>query len=227
MNGDRAMWVKRLKSAAEATLGKLPRIPHPGEFKDERRNQLAVDEGLFAALRSDTRWGDVAAKSREGDVCLWCGAPVDSVVLPCNTTHSELGRPLLGDWMDQPCDQPSVGMEVWGERELCALHALWSRARTATPEDRARWCRRGFQACRWLLANLQPDNATNYPWSVHVWLIVSEQGVHEWGNANLGPEARVYAETLLHNCQVGPGHGKADRRSAWILWHAARELESW
>ena len=37
-----------------------------------------------------------------------------------------------------------------GERELCALHALWSRARTANPEDRARWCRRGFQACRWL-----------------------------------------------------------------------------
>jgi len=201
MTDDRSAWVKRLRSAAESTLGKYPRIPQPGEFRDERRNRLAVDDALFASLRSDTRRGE-AATSKEGDVRLWCGAPVDAIVLPCEGsrmgTEGE-GRPLLGDWTNQPADQPFVGMEVWGERELCALHALWARARSASPEDRSRWCRRGYLACRWLLANLQPDNATNYPWSIHVWVLVSEPGTHEWGSQNLGPEARVYAETLLHN----------------------------
>lgn len=221
MNGDRALWVKRLKGAAEATLGKLPSIPQPGMFRDERRNRLEVDEALFASLRS-TVWR--APLNSGGDVRLWGGEPVDAVVLPTAATAGEVGRPLLGDWTNQPPDRPFVGLEVWGERELCALHALWSRARSAPAQDQARWLRRGFSACRWMLENLQPDNATNLPWSVHVWVMVGDAG--PWGDG-LGPEARVYGETLLHNCQVGGGTGKPDFRSAWILMHAAQELESW
>jgi hypothetical protein len=227
MDADKAAWVKRMRSVAEATLGKGAVIPQAGTFRDERRNRLEVDEGLFGALRSVV-WR--APANAGGDVKLWGGAPVDAVVLPFDHARGgvagEAGRALLGDWLHQPSDgvHAPVGMEVWGERELCALHALWSRARTALPDDRARWLRRAYAACRWLIENLQPDNATNLPWSVHVWVMVSADG--EWGNG-LGPEARVYGETLLHNCQVGGGTGRADRRSAWILTHAACELESW
>ncbi|MFT3685863.1 MAG: hypothetical protein QM783_13230 [Phycisphaerales bacterium] len=218
MTDDRALWVKRLRAAAETTLGKAPAIPAPGTFRDERRNKLEVDEGLFAALRS-TVW--TAPASARGDVKLWGNAPVDAVVLP--DTGGE-GRPLLGDWTNQASDKPHVGMEEWGERELCGLHALWSRARAADEDQRVRWLRRGYSACRWLLENLQPDNATNMPWSAHVWVMASGPGV--WG-PGLGPEARVYAETLLHNCQVGGGLGRPDKRSAWVLFHAASELERW
>jgi hypothetical protein len=38
----------------------------------------------------------------------------------------------------------------------------------------------------------------------------------------VGQDARLYAETLLHNCQVTLG--RADRRSAWILLDAGQEL---
>lgn len=246
MSGDRGLWVRRLRAAAEATLGTSPVVPEPGVegsgggFRDERGNRLAVDDALFAALRGGGHRGG-SRPSMDADVRLWCGEPVDAVVQPCDGSHeADGGRALVGDWTDQPPGQPLVGMEVWGDRELCALHALWWRARTAAPHDRARWCRRGRQACRWLLANLQPDNATNYPWSVHVWVLLAHEGVHPWGEGGLGHEARLYAEMLLHNCLIGAGGGgeggggaptapggRPDRRSAWILWHAARELESW
>jgi hypothetical protein len=226
MSGERTLWVKRLRSAAEGTLGKLPRIPQPGEFRDERRKQLPADEGLFAAVRSDTRWG-ACAQSKEPEVRLWGGAPVDAVVLPYDSSHAAGGRALVADWMQQPTDQIPLGAAVWGPRELCALHGLWARARNAAPDDRARWSRRGFEACRWLLPNLPTPGVVKVPWAVHVWVIVSESSVHEWGQG-LGPEARVYAEDILRACLPGSGGGgKVDRRSAWVLWHAARELESW
>jgi hypothetical protein len=67
-------------------------------------------------------------------------------------------------------------------------------------------------AARWHLDNTQPDNATNRPWGLHVFLLE--------GSA----EGRVYAETLLHNAtairaQVTPV-------SAWILADAAAELRA-
>ncbi|MBY0307408.1 MAG: hypothetical protein K2Q09_01575, partial [Phycisphaerales bacterium] len=202
MTDDRAVWVKRLRGAAEATLGKAPVIPAPGAFRDERRNRLETDEGLFASLRGGVWRAAGGSGGRGGDVQLWGGAPVDAVVLPW--PGGPEGRALLGDWTQQPMDRPCAGLEVWGERELSALHALWTRARGTEGVERSRWVRRGYGACRWLLENLQPDNATNYPWSVHVWVLVS--GAGEWGSG-LGPEARVYAETLLHNCRVGAGAG--------------------
>jgi len=227
MNAERQIWVNRLRSAAVARLGKLPQLPQPGTFIDEHRNRLSVVERLFASLRSDTRWGSGgAAQAREGEVRLWCGAPVDAVVLPCDATSATGGRPLLADWNDQPSDSPQVGPAVWTDRELCALHALWTRARSADPADRARWARRGFQACRWLLANKRDSVEAPLPWSAHVWVLVSESEPREWG-AGLGTEARIYAENLLDGCLKGRERPAGGRRAAWILWHAARELESW
>lgn len=106
---------------------------------------------------------------------------------------------------------PRATIEVVTEVELCALHALWTVARTrGRPDLRAR-C---LSAAAWHLRELQPDNATQMPWAVHVFAIL---GV-ETGNAS----ADVDAQTRLHNAMAG--RGRVDRRSALILLHAAREL---
>ena len=57
----------------------------------------------------------------------------------------------------------------------------------------------------------EPDNATNRPWALHVFLLAS------------APECQHYAETLLHNCLVTTG--EPEPLSAWILLDAANELE--
>jgi hypothetical protein len=102
------------------------------------------------------------------------------------------------------------GLEVWTETELCGLHALWCLARV---RGCAAWCRRVESARDWHLANTQPDNATNRPWALHVFLLAKP----------LSPEARAYAETLLHNALVL--NGRPDLLSAWILLDAAKRIE--
>jgi hypothetical protein len=99
-------------------------------------------------------------------------------------------------------------IEVWTDAELSALHALWWLAR-----DRARhdWMERVHRVRDWHLACTQPDNATNRPWALHVFLL---------GDS---PEAVHYAETLLHNCQTQTG--RPDVLSAWILLDAAAAIE--
>ncbi len=99
-------------------------------------------------------------------------------------------------------------IEVWTEQELSGLHALWWLARRRGRDDLAR---RGAAARDWHLVNTQPDNATNRPWALHVFLL---------GGTD---ESRLYAETLLHNCLVGTG--RPDPTSAWILLDSARALE--
>ncbi len=98
-------------------------------------------------------------------------------------------------------------IEVWTEAELSGLHALWALARQRCRDD---WARRARLARDWHLLNTQPDNATNRPWALHVFVLGGT------------PEARHYAETLLHNAMVGPG--RPDLLSAWILLDAARWL---
>lgn len=105
-----------------------------------------------------------------------------------------------------------ISLEVWTESELCGLHALWAlAARRADPGMQARV----IGAARWHVAHTQPDNATNHPWAVHVFLMLAAHG---------SPDARLYAETLVHNCQVSLG--RPDRFSAIILLDAARALEA-
>jgi hypothetical protein len=98
-------------------------------------------------------------------------------------------------------------IEVWTEVELASMHALWRLARRhARPDLRARLS----IAATWHMEHTQPDNATNRPWALHVFLL---QGSHE---------GRVYAETLLHNALALRGHPEPG--SAWVLMDAAAEL---
>ncbi len=92
------------------------------------------------------------------------------------------------------------------------------RRRPSTPRPSSNSCRRHdrsdwhaqAEAVRdWHIENTQPDNATNRPWALHVFLLAGS------------PEGRHYAETLLHNALVtGP-----EPFCAWILMDVATWLE--
>lgn len=103
-------------------------------------------------------------------------------------------------------------IEVWTESELASLHALWwidRRGLDATAR------RRMLDSSRWHLDNTQPDNATNRPWAVQVFLDLAREDDN--------PDARLYAETLLHNATAA--NGVPEPFSAAILLDAARALE--
>lgn len=104
-------------------------------------------------------------------------------------------------------------IEVWTETELSALHAL---ARLSALRGSAELRARAFSAARWHVEHVQPDNATNRPWAAHLFLQLSE--------AEGSADARLYAETLLHNCRVQSG--RPDPLSALILLDGAEALEA-
>lgn len=102
-------------------------------------------------------------------------------------------------------------IETWTEVELACLHALSHLdARVGSLSDRAR------SAARWLMAELQPDNATGRPWAAHVFLYLAcvESDV----------EAAMYADTLIHNTLVA-GSGTPEPLSAAILLDGSKWLK--
>lgn len=106
-------------------------------------------------------------------------------------------------------------IEVWTEAELCSLHAL-GRAVRILPHLASLLRQRVDRAIRWHLEHTQPDNATNRPWAAHVFFLHDVE--------NKVPEARLYAEVLVHNAQA---QGLADPVSRWVLADAGRELALW
>ena len=132
------------------------------------------------------------------DIACWKAA-VEGASLPAALVAEADGP--LHRWDGQQA------IEVWTEVELSALHALWRWARRhADAPVRERLHR----AVRWHLEHTQPDNATNRPWALHVFL---REG---------SPEARHYAATLLHNAQALTP--EPEPLAAWILMDAACEL---
>lgn len=100
-----------------------------------------------------------------------------------------------------------LALEVWTESELGALHALARVVRLAPTPERVR---RLEELRRWHLEHTQPDNATNRPWALHVFLRSGE------------PESWLYAETLLHNVHASDARGEG--LSRWILRDTLAEL---
>ena len=115
-----------------------------------------------------------------------------------------LSAPAHAPLFEQPSD---VVIEVWTETELASLHALWWLARN---DDGLREVVRS--AAIWHVERMQPDNATNHAWAVHVFLLLDVEG------------SDLYAQTLLHNCMVHTG--RADRLSAHLLADSADALEA-
>ena len=71
--------------------------------------------------------------------------------------------------------------------ETSALHAAWFVAKSPAQQERIE------RAVAWHLEHLQPDNATNRPWAIHVFYLHGT------------PEAEHHAATLIHNVQASGG----------------------
>lgn len=130
---------------------------------------------------------------------------------PAGITHD-----VLLDAEYQPrAPAPLVGdlgaIEIATEIELSVLHATWNYA---IAQDWPSELARAVAAARWMIANVQPDNATGHPWAVHAFVALAAAG---------DVEAGMYADTLVHNTLVA-GNGKPDRFSALLLLDAARML---
>jgi len=199
-------WIRLIRVDAALTLPAtaLPFPPSEGGFSDERGNTRPVDALLLAAMghpepATPTYLGDMP------DVRLWSAVlRSEEPVEPWLTPDPQEG-PLLRH-------RSGTSLEVFTEAELCGLHALWSLARLRSRTD---WSRRCLDAAAWHIRELQPDNATNMPWGIHVFVLL--------GLRRGEPLAMIEAESRLHNAKVSGG--APDRRSAWILMHAAFELE--
>lgn len=185
-------WAELLESPV-----RVAKLPPFDEFRDEAGHRRAVDRYILAHLAGapvlpppDQTSPDVAIWARiaggAGDSC-WAAF-----------SHQE-------PWLVRERDDLTI--ETWTQAELCCLHALSHAGPTLKP--------RADAAADWMLENLQPDNATNHPWAIHVFLSRS---------AELGSdEHRLYAEVLLHNAIISLG--RADRFSALILLDAGRWLQ--
>ncbi|MFT5424559.1 MAG: hypothetical protein ACI89L_002355 [Phycisphaerales bacterium] len=218
-----------LRGVAQRTLGGTPLIEPASEeektgylagFADEFGRPHPADRPLLARLLGIDPGPIPNPAPDPAHALLWAlhdpASDPDSLIRPAapqaSPPHPTPPTPLLYD----PADS-SVAIEWRTLDELTALHALWNLATLRTdPALRAR-C---LNAARWHVAELQPDNATNHPWAIHVFIELAEAEE----NPSEAAAARFHAETLLHSCQVKLS--KADLVSACILLDAANTLDT-
>lgn len=189
-------WAAHLRKLAEPVLAD---VDEEALLSRERVRPWSALGPLILHLRGAT--GDGPADV-DPDVALWWG-------LVDGGTGGVEGHVDLEDAGPLWERGEETALEVWTERELCGLTALWRHwLRSGRKEIRQR-C---VAAAKWHIENTQPDNATNRPWGVAVFLGL--------GSA----EGRHYAETLVSNCCVN--EGRPDVLSAYVLLDAAAALEA-
>lgn len=191
-------------------------------FRDEFLNRRATDRPLLArVLGIDPGPTPPPAPDAPADPAarVWWALHDEAIQPKDQLLGLEAGHEPVGPLVYAEKDS-SVAIEWRTLDELAGLHALWNLAILRT---RADWRNRCLGAARWHLAELQPDNATNQPWALHVFLHLAESAAAE-GDAETASAARFHAETLLHSCQVQ--QGKPDVVSAVILLDAARTLQA-
>ena len=191
-------WIARL----EAVVGPDPCSGlDPGDFVDEQGHRRRIDRPLIAWLTH----GEAGPPGGAGiDLALWhalaSGQPA-ACEFPPTGPLQDARAPSRGE----------VAIEVWTERELAAIQALWTLG--VTLQDR-KALDRAEQAARWCVAELQPDNATAHPWGVNAFVALSAEGDFE---------ADLYAQTLVHNAQVG--RGRPGRFATLVLLASLRSLQ--
>lgn len=184
------MWTDHLESLARRSLADVDLAALLDEAltnRDSLRAPLLLHLSSKHADRPDHSLPDVA---------LWWSV-VDGGSFPPMLVDVKASGPLFeqGDF---------TTIEVWTETELAALHAM-GHFPDPSVRDRVR------RAIDWHLEYTQPDNATNHPWAIHLFLTHgSAEGVH-------------LAEMQLNNCQVM--NVNPDVMSALILRDAAACLQ--
>ena len=188
---------------------------------DDRLSRTAGRPLGPAATRGFAAW-------RAGNASHPARPPADDTPTPAQSIDDALWRALCdesspidhlfaggSDANPAPISGPrtGVGIEVWTETELSAMQALWWLARRRGRPD---WGRRLARGVAWMLEHIQPDNATNRPWAICVFL----EHAQRTGDA----DALLYAETLLHNADLGADLD--DPLVAHILADNANAMES-
>jgi hypothetical protein len=183
-------WIRLLEFHGTAVVADAGAVP-----------DLPPDATLFQGLR--------------GEQLLWracAGEPFE----PGEAIVVRRGKDMQGN--PSPTDGPLLAqdaflaIEVWSECELAAVHALARLVRLRRGREPDVLAERLRGAVRWHLEHTQPDNATNRPWALHVFLLADD------GTG----DASLYAETLLHNTLATDA--RSEPLSRWILADAAREL---
>lgn len=204
----------------------LANITPTTPFRDDMGHTRPVDPHFFAwrlTQHHNTPAPVTPTADAPPDALLWHALTADTPanpadILAAHDAPQHRDRTDAGALFPQHTNNPneSVPLEVWTERELASAHALGWLARTHPQPDTRRAAQaRLDDALDWHLDNLQPDNATNHPWAIHLFL---QRDLHP-SPAHDPHAPRIYAETLLHNCQVSMG--RPDTFSAHILLDAA------
>ena len=175
---------------------------------------LPPEKTLLSGERGEQRlWRACAGESTD---LRWLDAPHAATAAaparPPNATLVPADGPLLAP-------DGYLAIEVWAECELSALHALHRLVRERHPALGVDAPARLAAAVRWHLEHTQPDNSTNRPWALHVFLLAALGGGIDGVDRG---DAQFYAETLLHNMSATDARGET--LSRWILGDAAREL---
>lgn len=202
---ERGAWIQRLHAASAAVLHGRD-LPDPQTFRDESGAHRASDEGFLSHVggRAPAR---PAPEGAPADVRWWWGVCRDDL---------DLSPPVMREAGPAPGVPPGT-IETFTEAQLSCVHAaVWLGLKRRDE----RWLAAATHVVAWLIDEVQPDNATNRPWGVHAFVLLGPR---------LSPARRgaadLYAQTLLHNCQVYAG--AADVVSAFILRDAARAMERW
>lgn len=237
-------WADRLRGAAIRTLGEVELTRgEAGRFRDEAGSRRAVDEPFMlwragvmaehapASARDEVRlWWALLDSNVEVDELLIAGGrevvsgtEADGMNAAPMAKSLHGGEGVPGDIERHPplLAWSAGSVEVFTQTQLCAMHALWH---LAAARGRADWRRMCLNAAAWFVEHIQPDNATNHPWGIHVFVMLSAErrGAGDPMSIGLAGEADLYAQAMLHNCQVGMG--RADSFSAHVLADAAKAL---
>ncbi len=212
-------WADHLEGIAAPSLAGTPLDPGSGggppadvrafidAFRDELGHRRAVDRPLLFRLLAIDDARD-AAETDHPDVELWWALHTKAAI-DAHLTPSP--GPLLGE-----AEFARGAIEATTETELSALHALSHHATREPNGDALR--ERMLDAARWHVDTLQPDNGTNHPWAIHVFLLLAE------ADPAYAAGAGLHAQGLLHNAIVRSG--RPDRFSACVLLDASRALRA-
>lgn len=189
-------------------------IQHLSQLGEADPAPLPPEKTLLAGNRGEQRlWRACAGEATDLG---WIGA-----ARPAAAGAQVAASPSTLVPADGPLLAPDgyLAIEVWAECELSALHALHRLVRERHPALPASAKTRLDAAVRWHLEHTQPDNSTNRPWSLHVFLLAALGAPIDGVDPG---DARFYAETLLHNMTATDA--RTEPLSRWILGDAAREL---
>lgn len=175
------------------------------EYRDDAGHRRPADAPFLAHLLRFPVASPLRNEAAAPDEVLWHQVALVTanrepvVINRVTSVHDRMLSPASRD----------IGIEVWTETELSTLHALsWL--------DQGKRC---LDAAEFMLEEVQPDNGTNHPWAIHIFIAMEAI----FGRRDAG----MYAQTLLHNAMMSsqsPEAGVPDSFSALILHDAATWL---